>query len=70
MKATRTRLAAAALALITIGSSARVIAWGAQGHRLVKRPGDRDWVSLATPEGEHIVSEWTTWGGDGAAPVV
>ncbi len=35
----------------------------AQQFRLVKRPDDREWVSLATPEGEQIVSEWTTWGG-------
>lgn len=41
----------------------------AQQFRLVKRPDDRDWVSLATPEGEGIVSEWTTWGGD-QPPVV
>jgi hypothetical protein len=26
-------------------------------------------VSLATPEGEQIVAEWTTWGGD-QPPVV
>jgi hypothetical protein len=41
----------------------------AQQFRLVKRPDDRDWVSLATPEGEQIVAEWTTWGGD-QPPVV
>ena len=41
----------------------------AQQFRLVKRPDDRQWVSLATPEGEQIVSEWTTWGGD-RPPVV
>lgn len=41
----------------------------AQRHRLVKRPDDREWVSLDTPEGEQIVAEWTTWGGD-QPPVV
>ncbi len=42
----------------------------AQEHRLVKRPEDREWVSLATPEGEQIVSEWTTWGRGETLPVV
>ena len=42
----------------------------AQAHRLVKRMEDSDWVSLATPEGERIVSEWTAAGADGIAPVV
>lgn len=51
-------------------STVPAIARGAaQQFRLVKRPDDRDWVSLATPEGEQIVSEWTTWGGD-QPPVV
>lgn len=40
-----------------------------QQFRLVKRPDDREWVSMATPEGEQIVSEWTTWGGE-QPPVV
>lgn len=42
----------------------------AQGHRLVKRPADPGWVSLASAEGEQLVSEWTTWGSGDTAPVV
>lgn len=41
-----------------------------QNHRLVKRPTDKDWVSLASPEGEQLVSEWTAWGADGRPPEV
>ena len=42
----------------------------AQSHRLVKRPADSAWVPLATPEGEQIVTEWTTWGNGDTVPVV
>lgn len=51
------------------GTAPAIARGAAQQFRLVKRPDDRDWVSLATPEGEQIVSEWTTWGGD-QPPVV
>lgn len=42
----------------------------AQALRLVRRPTDPDWVSLATPEGERIVSEWAVPGPDGITPAV
>jgi hypothetical protein len=42
----------------------------AQGLRLVKRPNDSTWVSLATPEGEQIVSEWLQWGTDKNPPAI
>lgn len=42
----------------------------AQGLRLVKRPNDTAWVSLATAEGEQIVSEWLQWGTDKNPPVI
>lgn len=48
----------------TMGRSA------AQGHRMVKRVEDAEWVSLLTPEGEKIVSEWAVPGPDGNTPVV
>lgn len=51
------------------GTAPAIARGAAQQFRLVKRPDDREWVSLATPEGERIVSEWTTWGGD-QPPVV
>jgi hypothetical protein len=31
---------------------------------------DAEWVSLATPEGELIVSEWAVPGPDGQSPAV
>ena len=52
------------------GTSPQMGRASAQAHRLVKRPTDREWVSLATAEGERIVSEWTTWGSGDTAPVV
>lgn len=51
------------------GSPPTIGRGAAQQFRLVKRLDDREWVSLATPEGEQIVSEWTTWGGE-QPPVV
>ncbi len=52
------------------GTSPAMGRTAAQGHRLVKRVKDVDWVSLATPEGERIVAEWTTSAPNGATPVV
>lgn len=42
----------------------------AQDHRWVKRPEDTAWVPLSTPEGERIVTEWTSWGSGDTTPVV
>lgn len=42
----------------------------AQGLRLVKRPGDATWVSLASPEGEQIVSEWLQLGTESSPPAI
>ncbi len=42
----------------------------AQGLRLVRRPEDATWVSLASPEGEQIVSEWLQFGTDSSPPVI
>lgn len=42
----------------------------AQSLRLVRRVTDAEWVSLATPEGELIVSEWAVPGPDGQSPAV
>lgn len=42
----------------------------AQGLRLVKRPGDATWVSLGSPEGELIVSEWLQLGTESSPPVI
>ncbi|MBX3731560.1 MAG: hypothetical protein KF791_03090 [Verrucomicrobiae bacterium] len=42
----------------------------AQAMRLVRRPGDAEWVSLASPEGERIVTEWVTAGTGDRPPVV
>jgi hypothetical protein len=42
----------------------------AQAHRLVKRPDDPGWVSVATPEGEAIVTQWAQPGPNGITPVV
>lgn len=42
----------------------------AQAMRLVRRPGDAEWVSLASPEGEQIVTEWVTAGTGDRPPVV
>lgn len=42
----------------------------AQSLRLVRRVTDAEWVSLATPEGERIVSEWAVPGADGQSPAV
>ena len=42
----------------------------AQGLRLVRRPGDAAWVSLGSPEGERIVSEWLGLGTESTPPVI
>lgn len=41
-----------------------------QALRLVKRPTDTNWVSLATPEGEQIVNEWLSLGTESSPPVI
>lgn len=52
------------------GTSPAMGRTAAQAHRLVKRVADQDWVTLVSPEGERIVSEWATPGADGMSPVV
>ncbi len=52
------------------GTAPEISRTSAQGLRLVKRPGDSHWVSLATPEGEQVVSEWLQWGTDKESPVI
>ncbi|HTH47166.1 MAG TPA: hypothetical protein VMB21_06620, partial [Candidatus Limnocylindria bacterium] len=52
------------------GTSPAMGRTAAQAHRLVKRVKDAEWVSLATPEGERIVAEWTLGAPDGSTPVV
>ncbi len=42
----------------------------AQAFRFVKREKDKDWVPMASPEGQQIVNEWTAPGPDGLSPVV
>ncbi|MBI2928114.1 MAG: hypothetical protein HYY24_20780 [Verrucomicrobia bacterium] len=42
----------------------------AQSHRFVRRVGDAQWFSLATPEGEKVVTEWAVPGANGITPVV
>jgi hypothetical protein len=51
------------------GTPPEISRTSAQSLRLVKRPQDSGWVSLATPEGERIVGEWVQWGTASAAPV-
>lgn len=43
---------------------------GAQSHRFVRRVTDQQWYSLASSEGEKIVSEWLTDGPDGGPAVI
>jgi len=52
------------------GSEPAISRGQAQSLRLVRRLTDTDWVSLATPEGERIVSEWVIPGPDGQSPAV
>lgn len=52
------------------GTAPEISRTAAQTLRLVRRPQDREWVSLTTPEGERIVSEWATAGEGDSAPVV
>jgi hypothetical protein len=54
----------------TTGTSPAMGRTAAQAHRLVKRVKDAEWVSLATPEGERIVAEWTISPSDAPPPVV
>jgi len=42
----------------------------AQGLRFVRRVSDSNWYPMVSPEGQRIVSEWTTPGPDGLSPVV
>ncbi len=42
----------------------------AQAHRFVCRASQTNWYSLATPEGEAIVSEWLHMGQDGTPAVI
>ena len=39
-------------------------------HRLVKRPGDQDWTSLNSPEGNRIVTEWLSLGPSNSPAIV
>ena len=41
-----------------------------QSLRLVKRPADPGWVSLATTEGEQVVGEWLNLGTESSPPVI
>lgn len=52
------------------GSSPPMGRGAAQNQRLVRRLTDAQWFSLASDEGEKIVSEWLTTGPGGTAPVV
>lgn len=52
------------------GTAPEISRTAAQALRLVRRPQDIEWVSLATPEGERIVSEWTSLGTGDSPPVV
>lgn len=52
------------------GSEPAISRGQAQSLRLVRRVTDAEWVSLATPEGEQIVSEWAVPGPDGQSPAV
>lgn len=52
------------------GTPPEISRTSAQSLRLVKRPQDSGWVSLATPEGERIVGEWVQWGTDSAPSVI
>ena len=40
------------------------------GYRLVKRPSDPSWHTVASPEGQQILSEWNRPGPDGKFPAV
>jgi hypothetical protein len=52
------------------GTAPEIGRTAAQSLRLVRRVGETNWVSLASPEGERIVSEWTAFGVNGSIPVV
>jgi hypothetical protein len=41
-----------------------------QGLRFVQRPGDSQWHSLQSMDGQRIVNDWTTPGPDGLSPLV
>ncbi|MBL9173670.1 MAG: hypothetical protein JNL10_09065 [Verrucomicrobiales bacterium] len=52
------------------GTAPEIGRTAAQSLRLVRRVGETNWFSLASPEGERIVSEWTALGANGSIPVV
>lgn len=52
------------------GTAPEIGRTAAQALRLVRRVKDTDWVSLTSPEGERIVSEWTSLGSGDITPVV
>ena len=52
------------------GSAPQISRTAAQSLRLVRREKDADWVSLASPEGEQIVTEWTATGTGDIPPAV
>lgn len=52
------------------GSAPEISRTAAQSLRLVRREKDTDWVSIVTPEGERIVSEWAASGTGNSTPVV
>ena len=52
------------------GTAPEIGRTAAQSLRLVRRVAETNWVSLASPEGEQIVSEWTALGANGSIPVV
>jgi hypothetical protein len=52
------------------GTAPAISRTAAQAQRLVQRPGDAAWVSLSSPEGERIVTDWAASGGGEGAPVV
>ena len=54
----------------TGGGSPSMGRGAAQEHRFVKRPEDKEWSSMMSAEGQHIVSDWAVPGPDGLSPVV
>lgn len=52
------------------GTAPTVSRTEAQSLRLVRRENEADWVSIVTPEGERIVSEWAAAGTGNATPTV
>ncbi|HRI15930.1 MAG TPA: hypothetical protein PLX89_23270 [Verrucomicrobiota bacterium] len=52
------------------GTPPEISRTAAQSLRLVKRLTDSEWVSLASPEGERIVSEWLSLGSSDTPPEI